>query len=109
MPDQLIHSDAVSERGCKSIEIAGEERGVFVVKKDQQLYLYRNSCPHLGVELNWQENQFLDLDGELIQCAMHGALFRIEDGFCLAGPCQGQSLEAVEFSIDSQGYLCLNQ
>lgn len=107
MPDQLIHSDAITERGCKSIELADEEHDVFVVKKDQQIYLYRNSCPHLGVELNWQEDQFLDLDGELIQCAMHGALFRIEDGLCLSGPCQGQSLTAIDYNIDSQGYLCL--
>lgn len=26
-------------------------------------------------------------------CATHGAIFRVEDGVCLAGPCQGDQLE----------------
>jgi nitrite reductase/ring-hydroxylating ferredoxin subunit len=26
-------------------------------------------------------------------CSTHGALFRVEDGVCLAGPCQGDRLE----------------
>jgi len=35
----------------------------------------------------------------MIQCSSHGALFTIEDGECVAGPCTGQSLIAVDFSI----------
>jgi nitrite reductase/ring-hydroxylating ferredoxin subunit len=31
----------------------------------------------------------------MIQCALHGALFRIEDGYCLYGPCQGASLHPL--------------
>ncbi|WP_373081058.1 Rieske (2Fe-2S) protein, partial [Zhongshania sp.] len=59
------------------------------------------SCPHLGIELNWQENQFLDYDDSLIQCSTHGALFIIENGHCVAGPCMGKELEAVPFQIDN--------
>ncbi|MEE8263379.1 MAG: Rieske (2Fe-2S) protein, partial [Gammaproteobacteria bacterium] len=40
----------------------------------------------------WVPDQFLDETGNLLQCATHGALFRIEDGFCVAGPCTGASL-----------------
>jgi hypothetical protein len=29
-------------------------------------------------------------------CATHAASFRIEDGFCIAGPCVGGSLEKLE-------------
>ena len=28
----------------------------------------------------------------LNRCATHGAIFRVEDGVCLAGPCQGDQL-----------------
>jgi nitrite reductase/ring-hydroxylating ferredoxin subunit len=82
----------------------GQETGntyLFAVKKDGQVYLYLNSCPHLGTPLEWQEDKFLDPDGALIQCSTHGALFEIESGHCLVGPCQGQFLKAVPFFNDN--------
>lgn len=74
---------------------------LFAVKKDDQVFLYRNRCPHLGTPLEWEEDRFLDADGALIQCSTHGALFRIEDGHCLVGPCQGKHLQAVPFHIEN--------
>ena len=73
---------------------------LFAVKKDDQISLYFNRCPHLGTPLEWEEDRFLDADAALIQCSTHGALFRIEDGRCLAGPCKGKYLQAVPFIID---------
>ncbi len=37
--------------------------------------------------------------GDRIVCSTHGAEFRIEDGFCLRGPCAGRSLEAVPAAL----------
>jgi nitrite reductase/ring-hydroxylating ferredoxin subunit len=61
---------------------------------------YENSCPHLGSPLDWVPDQFLDLEKRHILCATHGALFRISDGHCLAGPCVGKSLKPVPIRID---------
>lgn len=72
---------------------------VFAVRKDGEIYVYKNECPHLGVALEFQENEFLDMDGALIQCSTHGALFEIESGHCLVGPCQGDHLKPVEFKV----------
>jgi nitrite reductase/ring-hydroxylating ferredoxin subunit len=44
-------------------------------------------------------DQFLDLRREYIQCATHDALFRITDGVCLAGPCAGDRLTAVQLTL----------
>ncbi len=97
----LCHIDELPENEARGFEV--DELNLFAVKKDGQVFLYRNQCPHLGVELNWLEDQFLDMDGALIQCATHGALFIIEDGECVAGPCQGQSLAPIGFDlIDGQ-------
>lgn len=93
----LCHIDDINDQSCKGFEL--EDRTIFLVKKDAQVYAYLNRCPHLGVELNWLEDQFLDSDGALIQCFTHGALFLIEDGECVSGPCQGQSLEPVEIEV----------
>ena len=72
---------------------------LFVVRKDGILAAYRNRCPHTGAPLEWLPDQFLDLDNSFIQCAIHGALFRPEDGYCLRGPCVGQSLEPLALEV----------
>ncbi|MFP6798982.1 MAG: Rieske (2Fe-2S) protein, partial [Pseudomonas sp.] len=46
----------------------------------------------------------------LIQCATHGALFLIESGECVAGPCAGQSLQELAIREDDQGiWIDLNE
>jgi len=88
-----------SEKGqSKSFEVC--EKTVFAVKKDNIIYVYQNRCPHVGVELEWLEDQFLDPDGALIQCSNHGALFLIEDGSCVAGPCMGEQLIPIGIDIN---------
>jgi nitrite reductase/ring-hydroxylating ferredoxin subunit len=77
---------------------------LFLVRKGKDVFAYHNHCPHTGVNLDWIADQFLDPSGGFIQCATHGALFRIEDGVCLRGPCAGDRLRAIELEID-QGEL----
>lgn len=72
---------------------------LFVVHKDGQYQAFINSCPHTGVNLEWNEHQFLDLDNAFIQCATHDALFDIHSGKCVAGPCVGDNLTSVALSI----------
>jgi len=95
----LCAVDEIPEPGSRGFEIdtGGEQPlRVFVVRKDGVLACYRNRCPHTGAPLEWLPDQFLDLDNSFIQCAIHGALFRPEDGYCLRGPCVGQSLEQID-------------
>ena len=90
-------SEELAELGCHSFELE-HRRAVFeviVVHLDGDFHAYLNRCPHTGVALNWQPQQFLSVDGEYLQCATHGALFRRNDGLCIWGSCVGQSLTAV--------------
>ncbi len=80
---------------------------VFAVKRDDVIYVYKNECPHLGINLEFQEDQFLDMDGALIQCSTHGALFEIETGNCLSGPCQGDSLTPIEYKIENNAIVVI--
>lgn len=98
----LCHTDALNDPDS----LGFDQHGIFVVCRDGQYFAYRNRCPHLGVELNWTENQFLDRDDALIQCATHGALFVVETGECVAGPCLGDCLEAVTL-VERDGELHL--
>ena len=67
----------------------------FVVYRHGHVSAFINSCPHTGAPLNWSPDQFLDIDGEYIQCSLHGAIFRTDDGYCVRGPCVGQSLQSL--------------
>lgn len=74
---------------------------VFVVRRGRDVYAYVNSCPHTGSPLDWVEHEFLSIDKQYIQCAMHAALFRLADGLCVAGPCAGSSLAAIAVAVES--------
>jgi nitrite reductase/ring-hydroxylating ferredoxin subunit len=74
---------------------------VFVVRQGGRVYAYLNKCPHTGGPLDWVPNQFLNLEQDHIQCATHAALFRIRDGFCVAGPCSGDHLTSVSASVEN--------
>lgn len=73
----------------------------FIVRTDDLLEAYQNHCPHTGANLNWMPDQFLTYDADFIQCSIHGALFRLNDGLCIRGPCIGRSLENIEISVES--------
>lgn len=68
---------------------------LFVVRRGNAAYAYRNLCPHFGLALNVRPDSFLTRDGTRILCFAHYAQFRIEDGTCIGGPCEGRGLEPI--------------
>ncbi len=83
------------------LEVNGETVDLFLVRLGQAVFAYRNSCPHTGGPLDWMPDQFLNMDADLIQCATHDALFQIETGLCVSGPCTGERLTAVKIVIEN--------
>jgi len=99
----LCKTSDIEDPGSKSFElkIKRKTQSIFVVHKDARFYAYYNKCPHTGATLEWQQDEFLDLDKALIQCATHDALFMIGSGKCIAGPCSGDSLQSLPLIIES--------
>lgn len=91
---QLCAANLLTEGASKGMMLG--ERRVLLVRRQGAIYAYENRCPHRQIPLEWLPNQFLDVSGSMIQCATHGALFLIESGECVAGPCAGQSLTALQ-------------
>jgi len=85
-----------------TINSGNATRHLFLVQQGGKVYGYINRCPHTGVSLDWVPDQFLDITGKLIQCATHGAQFRIEDGLCVYGPCSGDSLTPAPITIEKE-------
>jgi nitrite reductase/ring-hydroxylating ferredoxin subunit len=69
------------------------------VRRGDDVYAYRNDCPHAGNRLDWKPDAFLTKDRSLIMCSVHGANFRIHDGLCIAGPCMGRTLTTLEVNV----------
>ena len=94
--------------GAKGFTMGGGDwplRG-FVVRRGRNVHAYVNHCPHAGFPLNWQPDAFLSPQAPLIRCAMHGALFEIETGVCVSGPCVGLGLQTLPVRVE-RGYVLL--
>jgi AcrR family transcriptional regulator/nitrite reductase/ring-hydroxylating ferredoxin subunit len=100
---------------CRMVELPdGGSRGfdpegsgqdsLFVVRQGGRLFGYRDQCPHYGdTPMAWRRHAYLNAAGSRIVCAAHGALFQVEDGVCVQGPCLGQALTPVPLTINSDG------
>jgi nitrite reductase/ring-hydroxylating ferredoxin subunit len=69
-----------------------DENGVIVA--------YRNLCRHLPVPLDGGTGQLLSDDGAHLVCGTHGATYRLHDGFCVEGPCEGLALQRLHVRED---------
>lgn len=69
-----------------------------LIVRDQSgtLRAYLNLCQHLPIPLDGGSRRFLTRDADHLQCGTHGARYRLSDGLCVEGPCQGRSLIALE-------------
>jgi nitrite reductase/ring-hydroxylating ferredoxin subunit len=57
---------------------------------------YVNECKHRVLPLDLGASSPMSDDGKYLLCHQHGALYRLHDGRCFAGPCAGESLTSVE-------------
>jgi len=98
---QLCALDDVPDGGSNGfvIDTADGRCGIIAVRRDNEIICYVNSCPHIGTPLEIQPGRFLDKSGKHILCSTHGALFRIDDGFCIAGPCADDRLTPVAAEV----------
>lgn len=101
MKQKICSIDELSGTSCKEfkVKIDNNEKDAFLIYFNSRYYAFINSCPHTGVNLNWQDEQFFNYEGDHLQCSLHGALFSPLNGKCLYGPCLGQYLEALEVVV----------
>ena len=98
----LCAIDDLADPGCREFKWGAGDWPLefFAVRKGGQVSGFINRCPHAGNPLNWQPDRFLNREGDLILCNSHGAVFRIDDGVCVGGPCPGEALAAVALRVE---------
>jgi nitrite reductase/ring-hydroxylating ferredoxin subunit len=107
----LCHQHEIIENQPRDFDIDIETlhdiNSVVLLRHDNQLYCYQNRCPHLGIPLNWQPDDFLSIEKTHIQCSTHGALFNFTDGQCIMGPCNGDQLTPLTIECDEDDKIWL--
>ncbi|GGL17797.1 Rieske (2Fe-2S) protein [Caulobacter rhizosphaerae] len=90
----LCALDEIASPGARGFRFRREDAvfAGFVVRRGDTVVGYVDSCPHAGWPLAGPNGRFLTRENDLILCAGHAALFRIEDGAMVAGPCQDVAL-----------------
>ena len=102
---RLCGLDEIADGEARGFDFGrgAEPREVFLVRDGRRVHGYVNSCPHLGTPLEFNPDGFLTADGSAILCSTHGALFRIADGHCFAGPCAGLALTPLDLELAADG------
>jgi nitrite reductase/ring-hydroxylating ferredoxin subunit len=98
---RLARLDEIADNGSQVFTFTdGDKRfEMFLHRLGDRVVAYENSCPHLYLPLDWQRGKFLSAAGDSFICSSHGARFRPDDGFCVAGPCAGAWLRPVAIQL----------
>lgn len=100
-PRVLLLLADLADGGFAEVEavVDGATESLVLHRDGAQVRAWLNICPHAGRRLDWSPGQFLKSREGLLVCAAHGASFETVGGLCVAGPCRGQSLRAVEVEL----------
>ncbi len=94
---RVCRTDALTRGVVRSVPLGTDESGLPIVAlllrdEDGHIRAYRNLCRHLPVPLDGGTGAFLTSDGTHLLCGTHGATYRLRDGLCIDGPCEGLGL-----------------
>lgn len=94
---KICEVERLGENQSVKFEIPGQNfsRDAFLIKTNGECKAYYNECPHIGLALDWDDNEFFSTDFAMLVCKNHGATFSPENGDCLSGPCQGIGLKTI--------------
>lgn len=72
---------------------------LLLLRSGERCLAYENRCPHFGVPLAARDELLILKPHESVSCNTHYARFRWEDGHCVSGDCEGESLRAIQLFL----------
>jgi nitrite reductase/ring-hydroxylating ferredoxin subunit len=90
-----------------TLTLEGVSRQAFVVRAGGVLHAYVDSCRHQSRTLDLGTGPVLQ-EG-LIPCRHHGAMYRVEDGVCVSGPCAGAALTELALEQRDGRWWCVGR
>lgn len=104
---RLCALDDLPDPGARGFRFEAQDGGEdarpfqgFVVRRGAAVRGFVDSCPHVGAPLSDDPQRYLTRRGDYLVCFNHGALFRPDDGLCVAGPCVGRALRPWPVRVD---------
>ena len=79
----------------KSPDDRRPREALVLLGSDGEPRAYLNRCKHLPIPIDAGSRQFLTPDRQHLMCGTHGALYRLNDGVCVVGPCMHIALEKL--------------
>jgi nitrite reductase/ring-hydroxylating ferredoxin subunit len=107
-PRHLCRLAELPDGRARGFDLGGQGPGrIFVVHRAGAVRAWVDRCPHHGTPLPWRRDAYLNAAGDRIVCAAHGALFELEGGVCVQGPCLGDRLQPVACAVTAGGDVVL--
>lgn len=105
----LAHLNDIPEAGAMEWKCEVPELiSILLFKLNDQVFAYRNTCPHQGRPLGLgrsgpggNQRFYFDAEQRLV-CPHHGALFQMDSGECVAGPCRGGFLKSLAIRVENE-------
>jgi len=102
-PVRLCAVEDIKDGGAREVFAGPKDEPLHIVlfRQNEQVFAYRNVCPHFLLPLNAGPGRFIMLKDGLVMCAWHSAVFRVADGTGVDGPCMGSSLDPLPITVES--------
>jgi len=98
-----LNPDIVEIRSFKS---GSENISVIITVQNGVIVAYKNKCPHNWSALDMASSDINSVCKQYIQCSSHFAQFNKSDGYCVYGPCIGQSLFKLDIVVENGLIYC---
>jgi nitrite reductase/ring-hydroxylating ferredoxin subunit len=96
-------SDVVADQWYEfSLQTDSGLVSIMVQFKNKEYIAFYNACPHQNRRMDYATDSFLTSQSGTIICPAHGAEFNPDTGFCINGPCRGQSLSTVHIQTNEE-------
>lgn len=76
-------------------DVTGPREALVYRDEGGEVRCFVNRCRHLPISLDAGSREFLDRKRRHLVCNTHGAMYRLDDGVCERGPCEGERLEEL--------------
>jgi nitrite reductase/ring-hydroxylating ferredoxin subunit len=98
----LTPEQRAAVRRGRFVRVGTWTSGVLVGRVGGTWRAYANECRHRALPLDLGASSPMSDDGRYLLCHQHGALYRVDDGYCFAGPCAGERLRALRVAEDGE-------
>jgi nitrite reductase/ring-hydroxylating ferredoxin subunit len=97
----LAQFDEVADGGAVVVFVGeGDARiSLVLTRRGGAVACFHNRCAHANYPLQRADGRILIQDGRYLVCGAHGASYRLEDGACAGGPCNGAGLERISIVV----------